>query len=129
MFPNLLRPTRPTEVVPKDFIDLERIRVLEDHKTRHQTIRLAFILGLVNAVVGLGFGGIGLALVALAGDAASSIITFGDVSVETASVGVGCVVIGAGAFVVSLRSVLAVLKVASNGDAPPGIDRSQPDDA
>lgn len=78
MLINLFRPTPPKQVLPKDFIEYERTRLLEHHKTRRQTIRQAFVLGLAALGVSVMFALIGLALVALGGaEATSTVSMFG----------------------------------------------------
>ena len=116
MLLNLFRSTPPTEVLPKDFIEFERTRLLEDHRTRRQTIRQAYGLGLATLGVSVVFALIGLALVALSGAKATSAISMFGHSVETGSIGVACLFIGAVTLGVVLPAVLKVMSAAARQD-------------
>ena len=116
MLLNLFRPTPPKQVLPKDFIEYERTRTLEHHKTRRQTIRQAYILGLVTLGVSVMFALIGLALVALGGAEATSAISMFGQSIETGSMGVACLFIGAVTLGIVLPAVLKVMSAAARQD-------------
>gem|GEM_PF-2153472 len=114
------RPPSPLEVWregdgnridPKDFVALERTRLLETHRTQRGAMTQVFVLGLSAIIASVIFGVLGVVLVFLAGDDASSTVEMLGQTIGTDSVGVACIFIGAVAFVFSLRAVLRTMGV------------------
>lgn len=116
---NLFRPTTPTEVQLKNYVELEQTRLVEDHRTRRQTIRQAYVLGLATLGVSVMFALIGLALVVLGGIEAPSTISLGEYTVETASIGVVGLLIGGATLAIVLPAILKVMNAAARQDRDP----------
>lgn len=101
------RAARPTEIEIKTYITAVRVR--EEHRTRREIGRQAFILGLVYAGACVVFALLGVLLVLLGDEATDTRLEVFGHTVSTGSVGVACLTVAMISLVLSLRGVLRVM--------------------